>query len=324
MYNEARIKRISAADDVDGPGAVFGYQVVSEERTVFTQSDWNFQFQLPTLVSRYTLTLPAGWRARGLLFNHKGVEPTLSGSTYTWELRNLPYIEDEPDSPSVDNLVPRLAVSFLPGDGGARSAMGPSFATWGEVSRWLSTLHDPQAEPDDAIATKARELTASAKTELEKIQAIGRYVQNIQYISIQIGLNRGGGMRPHRASEVFAKNYGDCKDKANLMRAMLRAVHISSSRRHLLGRPHLCPRGVALAAAVQPLHHRRPSSRRDTVAVHRRASQTGPPPHLRRDRRQHARRRPARPRAGELGAHRRGRRRRTPPDAGHAARVEPP
>ncbi len=227
VYNEARIKRISAADDVDGPGAVFGYQSVSEERTVFTQSDWNFQFQLPTLVSRYTLTLPAGWHARGLLFNHKGVEPTVSGSTYTWELRNLPYIEDEPDSPSVDNLVPRLAVSFLPGDG-ARSAMGPSFATWGEVSRWLSTLHDPQAEPDDAIATKAREITASAKTELEKIQAIGRYVQNIQYISIQIGLNRGGGMRPHRASEVFAKNYGDCKDKANLMRAMLRAVHISS------------------------------------------------------------------------------------------------
>jgi hypothetical protein len=227
VYNEARIKRISATDDVDGPGAVFGYQTVSEERTVFTQSDWNFQFQLPTLVSRYTLTLPAGWRAQGVIFNHAAIEPTVNGTTYTWELRNLPYIEDEENSPSVDNLVPRLAVSFLPGDG-ARSTMGPSFATWGEVSRWLTTLHDPQAEPDDAIATKAREITAGAKTEFEKIQAIGRYVQNIQYISIQIGLNRGGGMRPHRASEVFAKNYGDCKDKANLMRAMLRAVHIKA------------------------------------------------------------------------------------------------
>ncbi len=86
-------------------------------------------------------------------------------------------------------------------------------------------LSDPQSEPDDAIATKARELTANAKTELEKIQAIGRYVQNIQYISIQIGI---GGYRPHAATEVFAKNYGDCKDKANLMRAMLRAVKVQA------------------------------------------------------------------------------------------------
>ncbi|HYH86034.1 MAG TPA: hypothetical protein VEX60_11320 [Pyrinomonadaceae bacterium] len=62
----------------------------------------------------------------------------------------------------------------------------------------LAFASAPQAEPDDTIATKARELTAGSKTELEKIQAIGRYVQNIHYISIQIGLNRGGGMQPHR------------------------------------------------------------------------------------------------------------------------------
>jgi hypothetical protein len=69
-------------------------------------------------------------------------------------------------------------------------------------------------------------LTAGAKTELEKIRAIGRYVQGIRYIAITIGLTRGGGMRPHMASEVFAKSYGDCKDKANLMRAMLKVLDI--------------------------------------------------------------------------------------------------
>ncbi len=47
-------------------------------------------------------------------------------------------------------------------------------------------------------------------------------MQNIQYISIQTGLGRGGGYRPHASNEVFAKSYGDCKDKANLMRAMLK------------------------------------------------------------------------------------------------------
>jgi len=50
----------------------------------------------------------------------------------------------------------------------------------------------------------------------------------VNYVSIQTGLGRGGGYRPHAATDVFAKSYGDCKDKANLMRAMLRAVGIQS------------------------------------------------------------------------------------------------
>src|SRR5205823_1227749 len=36
------------------------------------------------------------------------------------------------------------------------------------------------------------------------------------------------GYKPHAAAEVFAKQYGDCKDKANLMRAMLKSIHIES------------------------------------------------------------------------------------------------
>ena len=223
VYIEARAKVINAESDVDGPGAVFGYQAVSEERTVFTQLDWDFQDALPTLVSRFTLVLPAGWRASDVTFNHPKVVPVVAGTSYTWEMKNLPHVEPEPHSPELSSLVPRLAVSFFP-EAGARGSLGPGFDTWAEVSRWLSSLHDPQAEPDAAITAKAKELTANAKTELEKIQAVGRYVQSIRYVSVQIGVNRGGGMRPHRASEVFAKSYGDCKDKANLMRAMLKAV----------------------------------------------------------------------------------------------------
>jgi Domain of Unknown Function with PDB structure (DUF3857)/Transglutaminase-like superfamily len=227
VYNEGRASVISARDDVNTTGDVFGYQSVTEEHTVFTQDDFDFQDELPTLVSRFSLTLPPGWQASGVVFNHAAVEPTVAGTSYTWELKDLPFIEAEPNAPSMSSLAPRLAVSFYP-SGGAPASMGPSFKTWAEVSRWLSTLHDPQAEPDDAIASKARELVADCKTDLEKIRAIGRYVQGVHYISIQMGVNRGGGMRPHRAADVFAKNYGDCKDKANLMRAMLRAVKLTA------------------------------------------------------------------------------------------------
>jgi hypothetical protein len=92
----------------------------------------------------------------------------------------------------------------------------------------MSELEDPQVTVDESLANKAKELTSAARTEYEKILAIGRYVQKVQYISIQTGLGRGGGYRPHLATEVFAKSYGDCKDKANLMRAMLKVVGIDS------------------------------------------------------------------------------------------------
>lgn len=226
VYNEVRVKAIVASDEAD-IGSVFGYQSVSEQRTVFTQFDWNFQDNLPTLASRYTLTLPAGWRASSVIFNHAKIEPVVANSTYTWELRNLPFITDEPARPGLTNLVPRLAVSYYP-PAGTTAIAGRTFETWAEVARWMSELEDPQATMDDALASKARALTADSKTELQRIQAIARYVQNIQYIAIQTGLGRGGGYRPHSAIEVFAKSYGDCKDKANLMRSMLKAVKIES------------------------------------------------------------------------------------------------
>ena len=222
VYNEARVKLIMAKTEADA-GAVFGYQTITEERSDYNQDKWAFQGRLPTLLSRYSLTLPANWRASSVTFNHAAVEPKPTGASLTWELSNLPPIEDEPASPSVTNLAPRLAINFTPPAGSVAAI--PTYSNWAEVSRWYSQLSDPQATPDAAITARARSLTANSKTELEKIQAIGRFVQNLQYISIQIGLGR---YRPHSAAEVFNKAYGDCKDKANLMRAMLKAVNISS------------------------------------------------------------------------------------------------
>jgi len=225
VYNQYRTKQIDATDDADA-GMVFGYQIITEERALFPHTVWSFQGRLPVLLSRMTLSLPAGWSATGVTFNHAKVEPVVNGTTYTWELRNLAPIEPEIASPKVTSLAPRLAISYTPAQGGGTTIMGArSFASWTDVSRWYSELSDPQSAPDDAIALKARALTANAKTELDKIRAIGRYVQDIQYISIQVGVGR---FRPHSATEVFAKNYGDCKDKANLMRAMLRALKIEA------------------------------------------------------------------------------------------------
>jgi hypothetical protein len=226
VYNEYRVRTIAAATDAD-VGMVFAYTYSREERSVFSQDDWAFQDELPVISSRYILSLPTGWRAEGVTFNHPNVEPRVSGTTYTWELSNLPPVPDEPLSPDMTNLVARLAVSYYPPANTAPLTI-KTFTNWAEVAAWISELEDPQVQIDDALARKAQELTALAKTEYDKIRAIATYVQNIQYISIQTGLGRGGGYRPHSSIEVFAKSYGDCKDKANLMRAMLKVVGIEA------------------------------------------------------------------------------------------------
>jgi len=223
VFDEGRVCLISGKDDAE-PGAIFGAEWTTEARSVFTQFEWQFQERLPTLASRFTIALPAGWRADGITFNHAKIEPAVTGDTYLWELRDLAGIEDEPASPPVTTLAPREAVSYFPASG--KGGLGRSFDKWVDVSRWLTELSDPQAGLDDALASKARQLTAGATTEMERIQAIGRYVQAVKYISIQTGVGRGGGYRPHAATDVFAKAYGDCKDKANLMRAMLKAINI--------------------------------------------------------------------------------------------------
>ena len=225
IYDEGRIKIIDASSDADA-GYVFGYTVTTEDRPLFFQDKFAFQYRLPALSSRYSLTLPNGWSASGLVFNHPDVKPNVTGTTYSWELRDLPPIPREPMSPSFVNIAPRLAVNYAP----AASEQGVNrvFASWLEVSKWATPIHDSQVIVDDAVAAKTQELTAGAKTELEIIQAIGTYIQNLQYISIDIGVGYGNGMKPRPSNLVLSRGYGDCKDKANLMRAMLRVKNIDA------------------------------------------------------------------------------------------------
>jgi hypothetical protein len=225
VYNEGRVKMINAADDVD-TNFIFGYTIVTEDKPLFYQDNWSFQGRLPVVVSRYSLNLPSGWKASSVTFNHTEVKPQISGTNYIWEVRNLAPIPPEPMSPSVRNIAPRIAVNYAPDN--TSQSVNRAFADWTAVSRWGSSLHDPQVIVDDAVAAKARELTANSKTELEKIRAVGTYVQNLQYISIDIGVGYGNGMIPRPSNMVLSRGYGDCKDKANLMRAMLKALKIEA------------------------------------------------------------------------------------------------
>jgi hypothetical protein len=148
--------------------------------------------------------------------------------SYTWEMRNLPYRENQPMMPSLVTLVPRLAVSVYPAPGSRASSVLKTFPQWNAVARWLWELADTQMKPDAAVSSKAAELVNADQTELQKLRTISRFAQTIKYVSIQTGIGRGGGYKPHLASEILSKFYGDCKDKTNLMRSLLAALRIET------------------------------------------------------------------------------------------------
>jgi hypothetical protein len=219
VYNECRRRMVSGKRDAE-VGAVFGYEATVERKAFSSQLLFTYQDSSPVRMARFAITAPPGVELKAESFNGAPKEAVPAGGVYTWQMENLPAIEMEPASPSLLSIVPWTGVNLL--------GMQRPVVSWMEAAKLLRELNEGLAEPDEAIALKARALVAGAATELDKIRAIGRFTQQINYVSIQVNIVKGGGYRPHAAADVFRKLYGDCKDKANLTRAMLKAVGITA------------------------------------------------------------------------------------------------
>lgn len=225
LYDDLRYARIKA----DNPevGSVFAYEAVIEQSMLFGDDQYAFQGALPAAQSRYVLELPTGWKAQSVFLNHATVEPVVSGSTYTWTLKDLPFHRQEDHAPEVLSSVPTLAVSFFPIDK-ASDLNRICFRSWADVSRWHTNFSAQQADVSPELTNKVRELVAGEKDEIGRVGAIARYVQKIKYVAVEMDELHGGGYKPHAATLVFRQQYGDCKDKANLMRSMLKIAGIDS------------------------------------------------------------------------------------------------
>ena len=94
---------------------------------------------------------------------------------------------------------------------------------WG---RWFNRLAKGQGEITDSMARKAKELTKDAVSDENKITAIHRFVtRDVRYVALEFGEH---GYKPYKAKDVMARRFGDCKDKALLMKSLLRSLGIES------------------------------------------------------------------------------------------------
>jgi hypothetical protein len=205
------------------PGNIVGYEYETEEQPFFLQEMWHFQDLDPVRESHYSLQLPAGWEYKAAWLNHEDVSATQTGGNLSqWVLHDVKGIRREPEMPPRDGVAGSMIISFFPPGGGVLNG----FANWDEMGKWYTNLIGGRMQASAEIKQQVTALTASKTTTLQKMQSLATFVQrDIRYVAIELGI---GGWQPHPAADVYAHRYGDCKDKATLLRSMLREIGIDT------------------------------------------------------------------------------------------------
>jgi len=102
-----------------------------------------------------------------------------------------------------------------------------TYRSWDEMGRWYWGLVKDQLVPDDEVRRRAEALTKGMKDEREKVRAVYDYVvQKTRYVALEFGIH---GYKPYRCAQIFARGFGDCKDKATLIVTMLNALGIPAT-----------------------------------------------------------------------------------------------
>lgn len=231
MYSDARQKHVTVSDL--SAGDTLEYDVLTTTFKPLTPGQfwqsWKFINDAPSLDEQVELSIPKG---RALKMKSP---PDVTPTSRTEGDRQLYFWKTTTDH-AADVVIPGFDAgnSFNPtillqGPKPApyRQASFTTFENWSQVGLWYSELERDRRVPTAELKTQADEITKDAKTDIEKAQALYQYVtRNIRYVSLSFGVGR---YQPHFAAEVLTNKYGDCKDKATLLDALLEAEGIHSS-----------------------------------------------------------------------------------------------
>jgi transglutaminase-like putative cysteine protease/tetratricopeptide (TPR) repeat protein len=131
---------------------------------------------------------------------------------HRWTAENVPAVHAEPQMPGWAETYAHLHVS--------------TFRKWTDVARWYWGLVKGQYHADTALRRAARQATKGMRTLRDKVVAIyNLVVKKTRYVALAFGVHT---YKPYTAPSVFARKFGDCKDKAMLMAVMLGEVGVKA------------------------------------------------------------------------------------------------
>jgi transglutaminase-like putative cysteine protease len=218
IYGDARVIRMSLSG-VE-PGTIVDASYTVEDTLPALTGDflqaWRVTPGARVERSRFIVDAPAdlALRIRERNLSFKRTQHTANGrTTYQWATSNIDRIKPEAFAADSNGVVQTIVVS-APLD-------------WNDIGTWYAGLARDRYAATPALRQKIAALTAGARTRMDTIRAIHRWVaQDVRYVGIELGQ---GGYQPRMPDSVIATGYGDCKDKATLFVTALRAVGITAS-----------------------------------------------------------------------------------------------
>jgi len=135
-----------------------------------------------------------------------------SERVYRYTARDIAKIDAEPAMPGPGETTPYLHVS--------------TYASWSDVGAWYWRLAEESLAPDDEIRRTARGLVTRNMSDADRVRAVYDFVvTGTRYVGLEFGIH---GFKPYKVTQVLARRFGDCKDKAALLIALLREVGVTS------------------------------------------------------------------------------------------------
>ncbi len=220
IFDDAHLQEATAIEADTGSVIAFEYEQALEPYLTTQLFDLQ-EDNLPALRQSVRLELPPG-AAYKIAWKHLApVAAVQDGENrWEWEIPAQPAMLWEPLAPARQTLHAEMLLSY--------SASGETTQSgdWRNIGQWYEHLSKGRTADTPEIAAQVAQLTAGKPDFMDKLLAITGYMQDhIRYVAIEMGV---GGWQPHAASAVYAGQFGDCKDKATLLIAMLRDAGIQA------------------------------------------------------------------------------------------------
>ncbi|HEX7679982.1 MAG TPA: DUF3857 domain-containing protein, partial [Thermoanaerobaculia bacterium] len=172
--------------------------------------EFDFSAHVPIRLMRHRMLWPANrpiHLSKPAKIEHRGAD-----DVYTWERRDVGSTDAEDSTP--DWYEPWETVQVT------------EYASWNEVAKWADALFRLDDTSHAAVTTLANEIRKAHQGRDAQLVAAIRFVQDdIRYLGIEMGR---GSHEPRQPSVVLTQRYGDCKDKALLLAALLRELGIEA------------------------------------------------------------------------------------------------
>lgn len=131
------------------------------------------------------------------------------------------------------DLVPPPTAVTLPDDlpGDAAMSVTPrvqltTFERWEEVATWAADLYRPATPPPELREVAQRIAAAQPDREGRILEALQWIQREIRYFAVHLDEHT---LRPHDLEEILRRRYGDCKDQAALLVALLGQLDIAAA-----------------------------------------------------------------------------------------------